>query len=46
MIERIKNKIIEKKYIYKPSVSNGKTVIDYQKLHDIGNAISQMISKS
>ena len=44
--ERLKNKVIEKNYIYKSYVSNGKTAIDYQKLHDIGNEISQRISKS
>ena len=37
MTERIKNKILEKNYIYKSYISNGKTAIDYQKLHDVGN---------
>ena len=46
MTERIKNKIFKKDYIYKSYISNGKTAIDYQKLHDIGSEISQMISKS
>ena len=46
MAERIENKIFEKNYIYKSYISNGKTAIDYQKLHDIGSEISQMISKS
>ena len=45
MTERIKNKIFKKDYIYKSYISNGKTAIDYQKLHDIGSEISQMISK-
>ena len=45
MTEIIKNKIIEKNYIYKPHISNGKTAIDYQKVHDIGSQISQMTSK-
>ena len=45
MTERIKNKIFEKKFIYKSYISNGKTAIDYQKLHDIQSEISQMISK-
>ena len=43
--ERIKNIIIEKNYIYKSYISNGKNAIDYQKLHDIGNEFSKMISK-
>ena len=46
MTDRIKNKIFKKDYIYKSYISNGKTAIDYQKLHDIGSEISQMISKS
>ena len=45
MTERIKNKIFKKNYIHKSYISNGKTAIDYQKLHDIGSEISQMISK-
>ena len=45
MTERTRNKIFEKSYIYKSYISNGKTAIDYQKLHDIGSEISQMISK-
>ena len=45
MTERIKNKIIKKNCIYKSYISNGKTAIDYQKLHYIENEISQMISK-
>ena len=45
MTEIIKNKIIEKNYIYNPYISNGKTAIDYQKVHDIGSQISQMTSK-
>ena len=45
MTEIIKNEIIEKIYIYKPYISNGKTAIDYQKVHDIGSQISQMTSK-
>ena len=39
MTERIKNKIFEKSFIYKSYTSNGKTAIDYQKLHDIGSEI-------
>ena len=45
MRKRIKNKIFKKSYIYKSYISNGKTAIGYQKLHDIGSEISQMISK-
>ena len=45
MTERIKNKMFKKNCIYKSYISNGKTAIDYQKLHDIGSEISQMISK-
>ena len=45
MTERIKNKIFEKKCIYKSNISNDLTATDYQKLHDIGSEISQMISK-
>ena len=46
MTERIKNKIFKKKnYIYKSYISNGKTAIDYQKLHDIGSQISQRYLK-
>ena len=45
MTKRIKNKIFEKNCIWKSYISNGKTVIDYQKLHDIGNEISRIISK-
>ena len=45
MTERIKNKMFKKNCIYKSYISNGKTAIDYQKLHDIGSEISQMISE-
>ena len=45
MTERIKNKMFKKNCIYKSYISNGKTAIDYQKLHDIRSEISQMISK-
>ena len=44
MIVKIKNKIIHKNSIYKSYISNGKTTIDYQKLHNIGNEISQIIT--
>ena len=43
--ERIKNKIFEKNCFYKSQISNGKTAIDYQNLHDFGSEISQMICK-
>ena len=42
MTKGIKNKIMEKNYIYKSYISNGKTAIVYQKLHDIGNETSQI----
>ena len=45
MNDRIKNKIFKKNYIHKSYISNFKTAIDYQKLHDIGSEISQMIPK-
>lgn len=41
MTKRITNNVIEK-----IAASIGETTIDYQKLHDIRNEISQMISKS
>ena len=36
---------MKKNYIYKSQILNGKTAIDYQKLHDIRSEISRMISK-
>lgn len=46
MTEKIKKKIILKNLIHKSYISNGKTTTDYQKLHNIGNEVSQVIRKS
>ena len=45
MTEKMKNKMIQKKLIYKPQISCGKIVTDYQKLNNIRNGILQIISK-
>ena len=46
IIVKIKNKTIHGNSVCKSYISNGKTTIDYQKLHNIGNEISQIITNS
>ena len=43
MTEKIKDKNVQKNYIHKSYISNGKITFNCQKLNNIGNTISQNI---